>query len=100
MRKKAKRFDAGGQVGFPPMVMNTIEKFGKAFKRMEGQAPGTEETYSWNELGNKPDVVSKLVEGLKRTKTMQPGEEQTFKKGGKVRGCGIAQRGRTKGRVV
>jgi hypothetical protein len=47
----------------------------------------------WNPRSKTPRPVT-------RQDIMGGGEEPTYKKGGKVRGCGVAQRGLTKGRMV
>lgn len=90
-RKKVRRFDDGGMVG------NSNYPFGQS--QASSSAPATSVG-----LGNNSPLVQVSTPGAATEGTMETTKPFGMKKGGKVqaarRGDGIAQRGKTRGRMI
>ena len=92
--KKAKRFEDGGVVG------GSNYPFGQGQTASSSSAP----TADNSGLNNKAPLVQITTPGAQTEETADPAKPFGMKKGGKVstsrRGDGIAQRGKTRGRIV
>lgn len=112
---KVKRYEEGGDVegptneNTPTAASMKEETFGDAFKRNRARGEKTFEykgkTYSTesaddNKFSNRAKRAGFTSAETKGGAALMTRKDRGYKAGGSVRGCGIAQRGKTKGRMV